>query len=83
VFDLVLDTGDIVAIYEDGTVGFVSVSSGGETYVDGGESVPYVTTIFSLTCNGVLQFGITGGTAYEFYRLSDDDPFIHARAVPS
>ncbi|CCC09521.1 unnamed protein product [Sordaria macrospora k-hell] len=65
-----------LAVFSSGAVGFVDRSSNGQTYVpspssstDGGsdgEGGQYVTTIWSVQCNGFATAGILGGIRFDF-----------------
>ncbi|KAK1777689.1 hypothetical protein QBC45DRAFT_330097 [Copromyces sp. CBS 386.78] len=60
-----------LAVFSSGTVGFVEHSSNGQAYVpsdgsDGGQGGQYVTTIWSVQCNGLATAGILGGIRFDF-----------------
>ncbi|KAM7190055.1 phospholipase A2 [Naviculisporaceae sp. PSN 640] len=84
VFDLQLEAesgpDNLVAIYEDGTVGFVATSSNGQGYVEGPAGKKYVTSVFSFTCKGRLTAGIVGGS--EFHFIITDDQRVTASIFP-
>ncbi|KAJ9663101.1 hypothetical protein H2201_005772 [Coniosporium apollinis] len=62
VFDLVSDSGKYVAVFEDGQVGFVDESSNGQNQIVDGSGAKYLTTVWSVTCDGELVAGILGGS---------------------
>ncbi|KAK3951107.1 hypothetical protein QBC32DRAFT_315241 [Pseudoneurospora amorphoporcata] len=61
-----------LAVFSSGTVGFVKHSSNGQAYVPsdgsdgGGQGGQYVTTIWSVQCNGLATAGILGGIRFDF-----------------
>ncbi|KAM7213327.1 phospholipase A2 [Rhypophila decipiens] len=80
--ELVSETGPayLVAVYEDGQVGFVTTSSSGQSYVDDDAGKKYVTSAFSFTCKGRLRAGIVGGS--EFHFVITDDQRVTVTTTP-
>lgn len=67
-------TAAYLAIYKSGKVGFATRSSNGQDYIqDNGDE--YVTTVFSLSCQGEMSAGIIGGDQFEF-NMNDDNRII-------
>ncbi|MCJ1245337.1 hypothetical protein MMC30_002541 [Trapelia coarctata] len=80
VFDLQTDDGLFIAVFEDGHVGFVPTGSNGQTYV-GTSPNKYITTIWSVQCDGVLVAGIINGLEFQFI-LSGDELFAQDKTIP-
>ncbi|KAK3690523.1 putative salivary secreted peptide [Podospora appendiculata] len=71
VFDVVIPANggvpaQILAIYKSGEVSFVSASSNGQAYVPSPSGGEYVTTVWSVQCNGLATAGIIGGARFYF-----------------
>ncbi|KAF3935105.1 hypothetical protein ABW19_dt0200258 [Dactylella cylindrospora] len=79
VYDLVLDGGLFLAVFEDGTVGFVPESSNGQAFVVGPGGKKYITTIFSVFCTGEVKAGILG--QYQFIFTSVDNKVLVTNLV--
>ena len=63
-FDMVFGQDKYLAIFESRKVGFVSASTNGQTYAGTGPD-RYITTVFSLTCEGRITAGIVDGETFE------------------
>lgn len=79
VFDLTTDDGLFVAVFEDGHVGFTSTGSNGQAYVGTSPNI-YVTTIWSVQCDGVLVAGIINSLEFQFI-LSGDELFAQDKTI--
>ncbi|KAK0610348.1 hypothetical protein B0T17DRAFT_584566 [Bombardia bombarda] len=82
VFDVVLGAGTAaplyLAVYRSGAVGFVATSSNGQTYISAagspGASQYYITTIWSVGCDGLATAGILGsGSPFPFILRDNGD----------
>ncbi|KAK4161640.1 hypothetical protein QBC43DRAFT_380556 [Cladorrhinum sp. PSN259] len=56
-----------LAVFQDGTVGWVGTSSNGQMPVMGPGGKKYITTIWSLQCNGIATSGIIGGIQLKYH----------------
>ncbi|KAK0742334.1 hypothetical protein B0T21DRAFT_346146 [Apiosordaria backusii] len=68
-----------LAVFKNGEVGWVLRSTNGQTALRDERGEPYVTTIFSLQCNGLSTAGIIGGLEFEF---AVKDGKLYARGIP-
>jgi len=74
VYDLTIDTTmgvRYLAIFANGFVGFVSRSSAGR------KDLGYVTTMWSVGCEGAVTAGVVGGAEFFFYVDAFTD-LVHA-----
>ncbi|KAK3367696.1 putative salivary secreted peptide [Podospora didyma] len=55
-----------LAIFKSGAVGFVDASSNGQAYVPHPSGDDYVTSVWSLQCDGLTTAGILGGAEFQF-----------------
>ncbi|TAQ86591.1 hypothetical protein B7494_g5101 [Chlorociboria aeruginascens] len=82
VYDLVADDGDFVAVFDDGHVGFTPTSSDGQTYIASPKG-NYVTSIWSVDCNGNILAGILGGSPFQLGLGGDSGNELFAEASNS
>ncbi|WYZ43924.1 hypothetical protein EsH8_VII_000360 [Colletotrichum jinshuiense] len=74
VYDIELTSGGktlYFAVFKSGAVGFVDASSNGQSYVGTGDQ--YVTTIWSVECDGLATAGILGGDSFQFVVKDNGD----------
>jgi len=56
-----------LALFKSGVVGYVENSSDGQTYVSTPEGDEYITTVWSVDCDGIATAGISGGLKFQFF----------------
>ncbi|TID00345.1 hypothetical protein CH35J_006417 [Colletotrichum higginsianum] len=83
-FDIVLKSGGktlYLAVYKSGAAGFVDTSSNGQTYIGTGDQ--YVTTIWSVDCDGLVVSGILSGESFQFFVNHNGDIVASSSTAPS
>ncbi|KAL0934956.1 uncharacterized protein CTRU02_209547 [Colletotrichum truncatum] len=76
-YDIVLNAGGqtlYLAVFKTGAVGFVDTSSNGQSYV--GTDNQYITTIWSVECDGLTSAGIVGGESFDFIVTDNGDLIV-------
>ncbi|KAK3313967.1 putative salivary secreted peptide [Apodospora peruviana] len=82
-FDAVITGGTkplYLAIFKSGVVGFVETSSNGQSYVSSPDG-EYITTVWSVQCNGLATAGILGGAEFQF-TVKDNGEIVLAATSP-
>ncbi|KAK4677119.1 hypothetical protein QC764_408067 [Podospora pseudoanserina] len=68
-----------LAIFKNGEVGWVLRSTNGQTALRDERGQPYVTTVFSVQCDGLSTAGVINGLEFEF---AVKDGKLYARGIP-
>lgn len=68
-----------LAIFKNGEVGWVLRSTKGQTALRDERGQPYVTTVFSVQCDGLSTAGVINGLEFEF---AVKDGKLYARGIP-
>ncbi|KXX74699.1 hypothetical protein MMYC01_207957, partial [Madurella mycetomatis] len=84
VYDIVIPGASplYLAVFKSGEVGFVGTSSNGQEYVSDPSGGEYVTSIWSLRCNGLTTAGIIGNVEFQF-TVRDNGDIVVAAVFPT